>query len=541
MRILAFAVLVAFGLTFCLSALVPIYGDEVGWKILQARLFFDDFVNISLLPQCGPAFTTPTPWFMVPVRALDAWLYGSMTSPLWLRAAGMSHLLIWLALVVGVLHGRLAPGLRGLSLASLLVAFVSLGVLPFMMVLNRPEQMLLMGLTVLYLWPLTVAEPRAGTAEFSRAVLFLLLVVMLFAHHPKSLAFSPLIIVSVLCLVRRRVLRLTALAVAGYFAAASYVYWGERMKCPHDPLLEKGLQTHVVSLSNILTDPLPTIWIMVKNLAWSIKYVGFILFQDAYREDWLPPNDDAMFIGIVVNVLISVVFLLLACIILIWAYAAIRRTWTTLELSKRDGLVLSALLSIAALAMIQTFKNWYEAALVVPLLGVVALTAVPGHLPTWLRPWIKPLGAYLIGVGLVSQVFLWSTFAPHLPTLTRGGYLSAQGLSFSAFGYSDIRKIILQAADLCRIDPGKRSRHLVVDYLTYTALARTFQPYAIKSITGVGGEHVFEQQSADKIIALLARSRSAGIVAGCQGLPSELRSEAKQIGPVCCLASLPPD
>src|SRR5690606_11585853 len=51
-RPLSIGVILAFAVTMGLSVLVPIYNDEVGWKIITTRFLLDGGTMISLFPRC---------------------------------------------------------------------------------------------------------------------------------------------------------------------------------------------------------------------------------------------------------------------------------------------------------------------------------------------------------------------------------------------------------------------------------------------------------------------------------------------------------
>src|SRR4249920_795340 len=68
---------------------VPIYSDEIVWKIMQARYFLDHGLVTNAFPQCGPSFLLPPPLTHLPARILDAALYQDLSHPLKLRVLGV--------------------------------------------------------------------------------------------------------------------------------------------------------------------------------------------------------------------------------------------------------------------------------------------------------------------------------------------------------------------------------------------------------------------------------------------------------------------
>lgn len=71
-------VIATLSLVLELSFRIPIYIDEIGWKILHARYFLDKQVSITLFPQCRLAFTHSQPnIFLLPSFRVSA-LRGSL-------------------------------------------------------------------------------------------------------------------------------------------------------------------------------------------------------------------------------------------------------------------------------------------------------------------------------------------------------------------------------------------------------------------------------------------------------------------------------
>jgi hypothetical protein len=136
--------------SFGMAALLPVYTDEIVWKMIQGRLGYDGFEVRSgtMVPTCGPdAF--PSPPLMLPFRLLDTMMYQWIPDPLVIRLVGIGFFIVWLA-GTWLLLQRLVPPLADRwTIAGASIAFVTLGVMPFLMVISRPEQPLLIGITVL--------------------------------------------------------------------------------------------------------------------------------------------------------------------------------------------------------------------------------------------------------------------------------------------------------------------------------------------------------------------------------------------------------
>jgi hypothetical protein len=139
--------------------------------------------------------------------------------------------------------------------------------------------------------------------------------------------------------------------------------------------------------------------------------------------------------------------------------------------------------------------------------------------------------AALIGISILNQVALLAVYSQSaVGAWTDPGYPRGQIYSFTAFGYDGLRPKILETAARCGIDPASHPRHLVVDGLTYFALDSSYQPIFMTYID----ERGWGKKIAD-IGGLLAKLHSEGMVAGCEWIPSKLRSKAVENGQFCCL------
>ena len=535
-RILRLAAVAALLVTFGMSIFVPIYSDEVTFKIYQSRLFHDGLVNITLFPQCG-AFTTAPPWYMMPARVIDAVVYGELHNPLLLRVAGIATFLGWLGLALVLLRGALAVRLERLTLAGTAASFLGLGILPLLLVLNRPEQVLLIGLTMVLLAPFVARENASATYEALAATLGVCLLTLLLAVHPKVVLFFPLVVVGLFIIVRRFWIRAAALAALAYFGGASYSYWTARQSCPGDAQFAEALKAQFLQPSLLTSHPAKFLRQLAAN-AWEARfYVGNLRFRDAYPAKWLPSHLVPDPLAGAVNIGLLAVALALALLTTLAVLSLVQESRREGGVSRRLLVVGSCLASLLGLVLLQNEKSFYDSALLVPLAGLTAIVAIP---QSWYREFVsegRRLSAGLMGMALVSQVVLWAFLGPRIQgELLHGGYLRGQPNAFSAVGFEQVRTQILEAAGRCGIHPEDRPSHLVVDDLTYAVFVDSYQPFHIKYLRR-GGPDLWNVNArpVGQVVGMLREWRSGGIVVGCHMLPKELPAVAT--GAFCCIPS----
>src|SRR5579872_1805415 len=126
----------------------PIYSDELLWKLLDSRLLLDSGKLLYLFPECtkGISLDPPISWY--PLQLIDAALYSDMTNPQMLRywAIGIFFALVFYC--AWFVRFSLRPAIGYAATVGAVLAPLSLGVLPFLLVMNRPEQGLLVVLVL---------------------------------------------------------------------------------------------------------------------------------------------------------------------------------------------------------------------------------------------------------------------------------------------------------------------------------------------------------------------------------------------------------
>lgn len=536
LHLLLLAVMVAFAVTFALSLLVPILNDEVGWKIITTRFLHDGGRMISLFPRCGANFVAEPPWFMVPMRLIEAGVYAQL-SLLQIRVMGVLSFALWLGLTLALLARIVGPVLPGLRLPAVLLGLVSLGALPFLLVINRPEQPLLLGLSLLLLVPLTLPAVRPRWTDAAGAAGVLVVAMGLFASHPKSLLFLPLMLASLFVMTRPWPLRVAAGAGLALMAAQTYGFWTHFNACPGDPAFGHFLAQQMVTLGGLAGDPAGTLRQMIANLM-HLPYYGHALKVPVDLPlPWLPPFPaipDPLADAVTLAIRLVVAGgMMVACVALA---LRLRTAWRARRLDARLLLVLACGLSLLGLASLQTVRHFYELGLIGPLAILAALVALirppsPGA--------AKAAHAYmaaLLAVSLISQIVLWAAvLSRSVGYYTAGGYLPEQAeVSVSPYRYAVQERKIRAAARACAIDIDRRPLHLVTDDLTYPSLAGSRAPFNIFYIVR-GSRWPEARLNGAELTAFLRQWRSDGLVAGCHMLPPDLRAGAVRVDDVCCM------
>lgn len=528
-------------LSFGLAFFLPVYTDELVFKIQQARLHYDQFRLIGIpQPSCG-SYAYAVPWLLLPFRLFDSLIYEHVAGPLPIRVIGLGVALVWLALAWYLLR-RVAAGCIGSSrIAVGLVAMTTLGVMPFLLVINRPEQILLLAVTG-FLLPLLCeapAKPPSLPSSIMRGVLAVIVAGYMVSVHARAMFLVPLALVFIVRVVGRPVVALACGGALVALTVSSYADFGVRVACPNDPVIMhdrlflQNLGSAVASGRTLeyLEEFLrkvdePSTWLLTQFLP-----------RRGYVSDIFPPFSEAV-VGWLAP-LIGIYFLTLVGLGALAFLFALWKRWH--EPGVRLALVgLGSVWAFYGVSVVvQLEKNTYVAELMMPLMSLVsagsiwvawpAVARALGELRLQRAAQVGFVG--LLALSVLSQVGFAASYLPDaVGAWTAPGYAPGQRFSVSIFGYPSLRPDILRTAAACGIDPTDRPRHLVVDEVTYYALRRAYQPIMASYLDAT----TWSSHRPDPT-DLLARYRSAGMVVGCQWVPEAVRARAKRDGPFCCV------
>jgi hypothetical protein len=528
LALIGVAALAALG--FVLVAFLPVYADEMGYRLISARYLIDGGVNIYLFPHCGPGFSTPVPVWMLPFRLAQELAYAPSTGLLHIRAIGVGLDALSILGTAALLVYRVPLGSAPLAAAAVL-AFFGLGVFPFATVMDRPE---LWIRSAVVLWCLTpnakshTSDPRLGRQCFFVGFIVILPAAAVASMHLKAVLFFPIAALATWRLAPSVFLRTFGLLLLFLIALSTHAYWTARLACPEYPALNQLFGQAVVP-SLLWAHPTQFIAEFATNLWQFPRYWSNILFQDRYISDWLPGSGASLVSGLA-NAAIRLVFCL---IITTWVCAAYYIAWRAVRYKQ----ITYASLTVATLscclilvAGISIPKYFIESPLMLPLAGMTVWLAIP-ELPQRFRS--KVPGSLFAAVALaflICQAPLFTSYYPHVTgSWAQAGYASGQFISFNYSDYAQTRQRIVATAQLCGIDVTQKLVHPIIDGLTYPALVESFQPFDILW-TGLNWPGSPESQ-----FAFLRSIHSSGAVSACHLLPPNFVPYARHNGTLCCV------
>lgn len=518
---------------------VPAYPDEFGFQLINARAMTDKFLHSSVFPICLSACSLPMPWFWRPARFLYEALYSPVTNLIVFRCMGIAAALCAAGGTMWLLAKALSS--RGVA-ARHIVFFVSAGcfagVLPLVLILNRPEILLVFCMAWFTVVPFLGLAAQSKTKRIVLLLASVALLGLFFMLHPKSLLFLPLLLVSawvqVVCIWGRKA-AVAASCVVLLFWAQSYRVYARSSKCPESSTVEL-----INSKQYLMPGPAARLYPLeygrglLRNLAGYNAYLTSNTFNDGYAIDWLPPVPKALAPwGEVLNLAMLTGFNYMLAVSCIFLFLRLLRGWRFLKGDKGEGLLPFALaLSLAGLCAIQTSKNFYEAAFIIPVVIVLFCVSCM-TVPDWEKA-LPYAGVLFYSVPLFAAASAVLAVLAFLPPLLKGYH----GPSLSVVNYSSslTDENMRMARERCGVS--ERDSHLLLDDLTYMHFKKTFQPYGLSYLSlALSSKDPSLLTDDAALAASLKKLDIHGVVAFCSRLETMplLRRKAVREGNVCCV------
>jgi hypothetical protein len=541
LSILSWLVLLLFAVALLSGVFVPIYIDEVALLLLKARFFDENWTLVSLLPQCKSSFISSLPLTWYPAVAFYGIVYSHL-SLIGLRLSGVFGALLWVTVIAFWSFKTSQKKAERLYMIAGLLALSSFGVMPFILILARSEQVMILCLSYYCIVPLFFGFKRLYSLRSRSVVIcsFILVTSILYFCHPKSLFFTPLILASAICTLQSLNWRLLLFLTLIIFLSAYQSYNHAKLsgQCEEAPIvrttfaftLEPGL---LISQPRLFFDH------ALRNLKFArLRIVQHVPFQNLYQSGWLPPATETVGDRLAekLNVLTNIIYtnlIFVALFLLIFRIVnEIRLRW----ISSHTILAAALLVSLIGHAAFYNIDSWnfYTSGLMIPALILFLLLVWPEDFyKRFSRKYAHIILALLLIFAAMNLCALMVNVAPRLieQSISRTSSIQGQWLSVTPFNFDEQKSTILALADQCGIKGDGASR-LVVDHVTYYAFDHLRQPLHVLYISedGFGGDI-----KGREIVSFLNEMGSPGIIARCSYIPPVLRNVVKDMRGYCCI------
>lgn len=542
---------------------VPIYVDEPQWKLTASRLFLDGGKLIYLFPGCGDGWILPVPWSWYPGRILDSFLYQDSTSLIKLRMYGW---IIFIGLTVlwsVMLHWR--SRLNYPACIAFVMSIFSIGVLPYVMVFNRPEQTIILclslGLFIMMLVRRHANHSPASTLLFTAIFAFLGCLVV--AAHPKGIYFLPVLLICWWHAFHARFLGIILFCIYLWSAFETVKIWSLRVSCKESGWLTALMKSFTVQPHLLFENPQKFFAEGLSNLYRWPMYVQGIFFQNDYQSAWLNSSISISALSDSLNALVYVILSICAVLIILnlggfglfrrkqsdrywlllpivfiivatyfdrWAIAIIAIAfvmtpmysggWAFAKQKEWKLIAISILVSLFILMFMQTLKNFYEAAIFWPLI----LLAVIFSLDKEEYQYNKTIFIFIL--PLLVIICLYSEYGRNFQfnkVLYDSKPANGEVIQFQ-------KRITKFAEKKCKID--SRSSRLILDDITYTAYWRNQNPMLGGYIFGWWGQGL-------DVKDVLRQRQPEGLIMQCSLIPQGgLKDSLVQENGLCCASKV---
>ena len=518
--ILSIVFFLGFALTLWIGWQVPVYSDEYQWNFTNSRLLLDSGKLLYFFPGCADGFLLNLPWTWLPSRFLDSLLFADASNPYLLRNTGWVLSLVLIAMWSGLL--KMSSGLTWRLSFLFVASFLGIGVLPFLLAFHRPEQTLLLWLTLTLLvgvW--FIRHPvKQQSKQMGLCLLYALLACLLVGSHPKGMFFLPLVLWASYKTLGRRILVLVVCLTALVAAWQTIGLWSVRTNCPESQALTEMFYHMTVKPANLFLfhHPEGAVYLGRLNLAHWQPYIQSISFGAQYQSNWLPPKPTALQWPLV-NVANGTIWLALFCFfsLLVWnlgkGLQSVVKGRGLLNLQLAAGLLLGCLILQLA---IDTKKSFYESALVWPVILLVVILSFPfnsARLLVFVRKGIIPV---LMLVAILGGLTRYEVFKEFLPSWqeSRNTSWHAVNLELQQF-----------ANEQCQIGPD--AKRLILDDRTYPAFWKNSLPMLSYYVYGWWSQGMDYHKTIEQ-------HRPDGLVTYCYELPPDLEQLVQKKGAMCC-------
>lgn len=519
--LLGIALLALMAYTLRMAFYLPVYSDETYWHLIWSRLTADDGQLVYLFSQCAQGQWLKAPLSWLPAMSLGSLLYEDASHPWVLRLYGWYLFVLLLPIWIWLLKRQTGLGWFDSTLAVL--AFFSVGVLPFLMVYDRPEKSLLILLTLVLV--LVPARPMAkqkhsGLRNGLWVTVFSLIGLLLAAIHPKALFLFPILLAASYLRTGSWVAVLVLAGVLGWASIETMAIWSQRTNCPEFPGLMQTLHGLTLRPGDFFSDPWEFMKASAANFLASGAYIDSIAIAPQYVENWLPEQSNNSPSQAWLTALNALNWIPIGIAI---ALTAVNISQAKVAWYRSTGLIwLTLFIALLGIICLQTAKNFYEASLMWPLLFLLVIYSFSKPTSKTHPKAVKYIVLVLVLIGIISSIMRLERFDSFLAQWKADRVWQRENMD----AYNESLRNF--ASQQCLVTP--HAERLAIDAKTYPAFWQHRQPILLDFSAG------WWAAEADLAVTLRER-QSEGLIADCRQLPDKLRRLARTQGDICCLSA----
>lgn len=535
-NVLKWTLLLAFVTAISTGIYLPVYSDEIAVKFIYSRFFIDGPERLNLFPQCSGFSSDHLAWVFYPASILLSIFYQEL-DPIGIRISGLVICFFWFGFVSYWCYKQ--NNELWLNKFSLMIVFAALGVLPYLWVMSRTEQIMIIPLILLSFYSCNNIEFSGRLNKIAYLMLIYTSISVFFFVHPKSIFFTPFIALSAWLASRKfnYITRILTVLFALLSAYQVFIDAGFISSCNDAPKLKTLLTSYTLPVGLLLVNPE-----LFFDLAWSniIKFpdrmLVHLVFNPTYQSGWLPPINSLQIFE-TLNHLISITIK----IFLLSTHTGVLLVSIIIFYNKKNDTIihLASLLSIANITNAAFYVNqsFYDGMLYIfasIIITIMIFDYIYRKHYIFHEIRLYYLLSPIYALSLVSLTILIYNFLPLIKNNSSidTSTILDQPTSIPIHSYDEQFAEIKALGRICNL-PENNSENLVLDHSTYFAFIENKKPI---HILYTGTEYFGADLVNGNLIPFLKDRKSPGIITRCQWLPIEFDKNVKSSDSgYCCI------
>lgn len=521
-------IIISYFLTLKLLAYFPIYTDEIAIRIWLSRSIMDFPWHINIIPSADHFKSyLPIIWYFPSM--IEWFLHGCIDSLSTLRLMGVGLFLIMTIMLSYLLLYKTKKNIFNVIVGfGLVIACMNIGVLPVFLIINRPEQIILMGLIILLLIYYSNLKKTSHTKNITISLIIYYSCVSLMLYmHAKTLYLAPALILinyAITSNCKNKYPVFLNFILLGLLLSGNFLAWHNELAYREQPSVNAYMSSFNIDLSQLFSNTHFFISQLKQSALNSTQLLNKIVFNNITEVNYLPPltsHFEAINIAFYFSFLTLLLYLVIALFV---GYAK--------DLSKKNYLsprllLISILLSITAGSLLNLTKTWYDVGYFWAMIMIIFIA----HLHETFNEISNQKSHQIIKLIcfnylIILSIFSLITFQLNYKTPLLTGY-AGPGVSLIKFQYKKYQQLMKKVNQLCLNN--EKSQGLVLDDYTYLYFKNTKYPLLITYVNNHTSSNQFPKFIKNNIIS--------GIIARCsyiKSIPNIQDELIIKIEDICC-------
>ncbi len=501
----------------------PIYTDEISIRVWSSRTLFDFPLHVNIIPSATLS-ALPIVWY---IPGFIEWcLHGLIDSLYTLRLVGVISYLMIAFMLTGLLLYRSQKNLFTVIAAlGIVIACISIGVLPVFFIINRPEQIILIGLIILIFIYYLNCDSKLNTKKIIGSLIcFYLCVSLMLYIHAKSLYFVPvyfLIAFQINSHFKNNYSKFAIYLFLGLLIIGNYHAWTNELVYHQSPIGKTFMASFNINPGDMFFNFPHFIDQLKQSLASEKMLLNRLVFQTNSQVNYLP---DLSSNNTIINYVLITNSLILFFYLLIQLFIRYKQDIQTNNFISSHLLLLLIVLGMIAGNILNLTKNWYDVGYFWAIILITFIAYLHKSFSKNLNKTVYLcVFIYLILCGTGSIIL----FQKNYETPLLNGF-AGPGVSLVHFHYRQYKREMHQAKRFC-LNYQRQQTGIVLDDYTYLYFRKFKYPISVTFVN--------INTKINQFPILIKANKISSIITRCTSISSIPHFQEKNVirlGTVCC-------